>query len=91
MNNFETPDKNTNYSFISLDEIITPSKDIFFQAIRDSWWVVANKGLALYQNKYPQCNKTKWIVEKFNFPHLHEIKFFPLVMVPIDIKDYIER
>lgn len=71
-------------------------KNGFCQILRDHWWVVCpERGLAFFWSKgvkglgSPKCNINESISRRLGstIPNA-EIKFFPLVIVPIDMRDY---
>lgn len=87
------------YKYLSESEAVKPTKGAFFQAIRDSWWIVdREKGLAFFSRPKsseigsPQCNANERIISKLAangmYPFPFEVKFFELVWVPVDLNQY---
>lgn len=91
--------KENEFRFLPETEATNPTHGQFFIRCTDAYWIVhPEKGLAFYSLGQrtglgsPQCNSNEKIVRKiaenmtYEFPY--EIKFFPLVWIPFDPRDY---
>ena len=84
------------WRFIPEKNVDIIPKNGFCQIIRDQWWVICpERGLAFFWTKKvkglgsPQCNSNEIISRRLGttIPNA-EIKYIPLVIVPIHIGDY---
>lgn len=90
--------KESQFKFIPETEATSPTDGQFFIRCTDAYWIVhPEKGLTFFDNRRngygsPQCNSNEKITRKFSedgmFEFPHEIKFFPLVWIPFDPRDY---
>ncbi len=80
------------YHFLPETDVLTTRAPMLHQYC-DSYWVVhPEKGLAFFGKGYshPQCNTNREISVRL-CPEWGEIKFFPHVLVPLELSDYQER
>lgn len=86
------------YVFMPESEILNAGGLV--DAIRNRWWSVhQEKGLRFFQSERrrqgklvgasPQCNSNREVLERLLRHECDEIKLIPLVLVPINISDYV--
>jgi hypothetical protein len=85
------------YNFLPEDKATTPPTSGYFQALSNRWWVShPEKGLAFFWMRgdkglgSPQCNINESISIKIGVNSIEgaQVKFIPVVYVPIDLRDY---
>lgn len=78
------------YKFLPFGDGLNPIGLV--NALRDRWWLIhPEKGFAFFQGRSPQCNSHEVIVRSLvsDFPNeWAEIRFYPLVCVPIYADDF---
>ena len=78
------------FKFVPLERAIVPPAGLI-EHVKDHWWMVhPEKGLAMFDGKFKQCNVNEQIVRGrlATYPWA-EVRFVPSAFFPIDPHDYV--
>lgn len=78
------------FTFVSIEKATVPPSGLI-EHVKNHWWVVhPEKGLALFDGKFKQCNTIEAIARRLAATHpWAEVHFIPSAFFPIDPHDYV--